>query len=40
MRGIRSVEVESVGIAYVHGTHPATRKKVRLPFAAVEVKTW
>jgi len=37
MRGIRYVEVYSVGIRYVHGIHPATKTKVKLPFAVVEV---
>lgn len=40
MRGIRSVEVDKVGISYIHGTHPTSRTKVRLPFAAVEVGQW
>lgn len=37
MRGIRFVEVHTVGIRYVHGTHLQSRTKVKLPFAAVEV---
>ena len=38
MRGIRYVEVHSVGIRYVYGTHAPSRTKVKLPFAAVEVE--
>ena len=37
MRGIRHVEVHSVGVRYVHGVHVPTKTKVRLPFAVVEV---
>lgn len=37
MRGIRFVEVHSVGIRYVHGIHPASKTRVKLPFAVVEV---
>ena len=37
MRGIRYIEVHSVGVSYVHGIHPLSKTKVKLPFAAVEV---
>lgn len=37
MRGIRSIEVHTVGIRYVHGTHLQSRTRVKLPFAAVEM---
>lgn len=38
MRGIRSIEVHSVGIRYAHGVHLLSKTKVKLPFAAVEVE--
>lgn len=37
MRGIRQVEVHSVGIQYIHGVHVPSKTKVHLPFAVVEV---
>lgn len=41
MRGIRYVEVTSVGIRYIHGDGVVLggRVKVKLPFAAVEVES-
>jgi len=38
MRGIRYVEVHSVGVVYVHGVHLMSKTKVRLPLGAVEVE--
>ena len=38
MRGIRHIEVHSVGVRYIHGVHVPTKKTVKLPFAAVEVE--
>ena len=38
MRGIRSFEVHHVGIAYVHGIHPRSKTKVRVPLGVVEVE--
>ena len=37
MRGIRYIDVYSVGVRYVHGVHALSKTKVKLPFAAVEV---